>query len=115
MLFAAVLLVSKALVSRGALQLAVAGVAALQLAGSLAAGVALGVLLVQYARLVRGHEAAWLAAAAFLAAAATRLLHLEPLLIGLEIGRASCRERGGVSGGGGAGKKQRVRARLRDR
>src|SRR5205823_3915028 len=82
-LFAAVLLVCKTLVSRGALQLAVAGVAALQLAGSLAAGVALGALLVQYARLVRGHEAAWLAAAAFLAAAAARLLHLEPLLIGL--------------------------------
>src|SRR2546429_151277 len=85
-LFAAVLLVSKTLVSRGALQLAVAGVAALQLAGSLAAGVALGVLLVQYARLVRGHEAAWLAAAAFLAAAAARLLHLEPILIGLAAG-----------------------------
>src|SRR2546426_1110037 len=81
-LFAAVLLVSKTLVSRGALQLAVAGVAALQLAGSLAAGVALGALLVQYARLVRGHEAAWLAAAAFLAAAAARLLHLEPIFIG---------------------------------
>src|SRR3989440_4684349 len=56
-LFAAVRLVSKTLVNRGALQLAVAGVAALQLAGSLAAGVALGVLLVQYARLVRAHEA----------------------------------------------------------
>ena len=85
-LFAAVLLVSKTLVSRGALQLAVAGDAALQLAGSLVAGVALGVLLVQYARLVRGHDAAWLAAAAFLAAAAARLLHLEPLLIGLAAG-----------------------------
>src|SRR5438876_1172074 len=85
-LFAAVLLVCKTLVSRGALQLAVAGVAALQLAGSLAAGVALGALLVQYARLVRGHEAAWLAAAAFLAAAAARLLHLEPILIGLAAG-----------------------------
>src|SRR5437773_443267 len=54
-LFAAVLLVSKTLVSRGALQLAVAGDAALQLAGSLVAGVALGVLVVQYARLGRGH------------------------------------------------------------
>src|SRR5947208_3371029 len=84
--FAAVLLVCKTLVSRGALQLAVAGDAALQLAGSLVAGVALGALLVQYARLVRGHDAAWLAAAAFLAAAAARLLHLEPILIGLAAG-----------------------------
>src|SRR2546426_12644050 len=34
----------------------------------------------------RGHEAAWLAAAAFLAAAAARLLHFEPILIGLAAG-----------------------------
>jgi len=86
LLFAAVLLVSKTLVSAGTLQLTVAGVAALELAGSVTVGVALAVLLVQYARLVRGHDAAWLVAAVFLAAAAARLLRLEPLLIGLAAG-----------------------------
>src|SRR3989475_578820 len=51
-LFAAVLLVCKTLVSRGALQLAVAGVAALQLAGSLAAGAAPWALLLAGLRVV---------------------------------------------------------------
>src|SRR5207248_1445383 len=46
LLFAAVLLVSKTLVSAGTLQLTVAGVAALELAGSVTGGVALAVLLV---------------------------------------------------------------------
>src|SRR6266513_2492388 len=86
LLFAVVLLVSKTLVSAGTLQLTVAGVAALELAGSVTVGVALAVLLVQYARLVRGHDAAGLVAAVFLAAAAARLLRLEPLLIGLAAG-----------------------------
>jgi len=63
-LFTVVLVASKALASAGALRLTVAGVAALELAGSLAAGVALGVLLVLYARLLR----------------------LEPLSIGLAAG-----------------------------
>jgi len=85
-LFTAVLLGSKALASAGALQLTVAGVAALELAGSLAVGVAIGALLAQYTRLLRGPEAAWLVAAALLAAVAARLLRLEPLLIGLAAG-----------------------------
>src|SRR5439155_1714836 len=63
-LFTAVLLGSKALASAGALQLTVAGVAALELAGSLAVGVAIGALLAQYTRLLRGPEAAWLVAVA---------------------------------------------------
>src|SRR5437667_73186 len=85
-LFTAVLLGSKALASAGALQLTVAGVAALELAGSLAVGVAIGALLAQYTRLLRGPEAAWRVAAALLAAVAARLLRLEPLLIGLAAG-----------------------------
>ena len=85
-LFTVVLVASKALASAGALRLTVAGVAALELAGSLAAGGVLGVLLVQYARLVQRHDGLWLGAAAVLAAAAARLLRLEPLLIGLAAG-----------------------------
>src|SRR5256886_16804284 len=73
-LFTAVLLGSKALASAGALQLTGAGVAALELAGSLAGGVALGALLAQEPRLLRGPRTAWPVAAAALAALGPRPL-----------------------------------------
>jgi Kef-type K+ transport system membrane component KefB len=86
MLFALVLAGGKALTSPGALNLAVAGAAVIGLAGSLASGALVGFALSRYARLVPRDTASLLVATAFVAAAAARLAHLEPVLVGLAAG-----------------------------
>ena len=85
-LFTLVLVVSKALASAGALNLTVAGLAALRLVGSLAVGLALALGLSRYLRLARRSAALFLVAAALLAAETARLLHLETVLIALAAG-----------------------------
>src|SRR5213594_3043265 len=68
LLFALVLALGKALTSAGALNVAVAGTAILQLLGSAAAGTLLGYALGQYLGLVRRDSAVFLVATAFVAA-----------------------------------------------
>src|SRR6184192_1476424 len=77
LLFALVLAVGKALTSAGALNVAVAGTAILQLLGSAAAGTLLGYALGQYLGLVRRDSGVFLVATAFVAAEVARLTHLE--------------------------------------
>src|SRR2546430_12236900 len=74
LLFALVLAAGKALTSAGALNVAVAGTAILQLLGSAAAGTLLGYALGQYLGLVRRHSAVFLVATAFVAVAGGRAL-----------------------------------------
>src|SRR6266566_3897616 len=77
LLFALVLALGKALTSAGALNVAVAGTAILQL---------LGYALGQYLGLVRRDSAVFLVATAFVAAEVVRLTHLETLIIALAAG-----------------------------
>jgi Kef-type K+ transport system membrane component KefB len=86
LLFALVLTAGKALTSPGALNLAVAGVALIGLAGSLACGALLGYAVSRYERAVPRDTVSLLAATAFVAAVAARLAHLEPVLVGLAAG-----------------------------
>src|SRR6058998_2175048 len=86
LLFALVLALGKALASAGALNVAVARTAILQLVGSAAAGTLLGYALGQYLGLVRQDSAVFLVATAFVAAAVARLMHLEVLIIALAAG-----------------------------
>src|SRR5881628_2748523 len=81
LLFALVLAVGKALTSAGALNVAVAGTAILQLVGSAAAGKLLGYALGQYLGLLRRESGVFLVATAFVAAEVARLMHLEALII----------------------------------
>ena len=87
-LFALVLTAGKALTSPGALTLAVAGWALGGLVGSLASGALLGFAVSRVERVVPRDTVALLAAMAFVAAAAARLVHLEPVLVGLAAGFA---------------------------
>src|SRR5437879_4474929 len=74
------------LTSAGALNVAVAGTAILQLLGSAAVGTLLGYALGQYLGLVRRDSAVFLVATAFVAAEVARLTHLETLIIALAAG-----------------------------
>src|SRR2546426_10258950 len=86
LLFALVLALGKALTSAGALNVAVAGTAILQLLGSAAVGTLLGYALGQYLGLVRRDSGVFLVATAFVAAEGARLTHLEALIIALAAG-----------------------------
>src|SRR5881628_1214588 len=86
LLFALVLALGKALTSAGALNVAVAGTAILQLLGSAAVGTLLGYALGQYLGLVRRDSGVFLVATAFVAAEVARLMHLEALIIALAAG-----------------------------
>src|SRR2546426_536068 len=85
-LFTLVLPVSKPLVSPGAVKLGVAGVAGLELVGSLTVGIVVGYLLGQYLHLGQRRTALLLVAAALLTSEIARALHLEPGLIALAAG-----------------------------
>jgi len=85
-LFTLVLVFGRALGSTGALNVAVAGTAILQLVGSAAAGTLLGFALGRYLSLVRRDTVLFLVATAFVAAAVARLVHLETLIIALAAG-----------------------------
>src|SRR2546428_636638 len=85
-LFTLVLLVSKPLVSPGAVKLGVAGVAGLELMGSLTVGIVVGYLLGQYLHLGQRRTALLLVAAALLTSEIARALRLEPGLIALAAG-----------------------------
>ena len=86
LLFALVLASGRALASAGALNVAVAGTALLQLVGSAVVGTVLGFALGRYLNLVRRHTAFFLVATAFVAAQVARLMHLETLIIALAAG-----------------------------
>src|SRR2546426_2445125 len=86
LLFALVLALGKALTSAGALNVAVAGTAILQLVGSAGLGTLLGYALGQYLGLVRRESGVFLVATAFVAAEVARLMHLETLIIALAAG-----------------------------
>src|SRR6184192_1712160 len=77
LLFALALVLGKALTSAGALNVAVAGTAILQLLGSAAVGTLVGYALGQYLGLVRRDSGVFLVATAFVAAEVARLTHLE--------------------------------------
>jgi len=86
LLFTLVLATGRALASAGALNVAVAGTALLQLVGSAVVGTVLGFALGRYLNLVRRHTALFLVATAFVAAQVARLMHLETLIIALVAG-----------------------------
>jgi Kef-type K+ transport system membrane component KefB len=86
MLFVLVLAAGRAVTSAGALNIAVAGTAIWQLAGSAAVGTLLGFALGRYERLAPRDTALVLVATAFVTAAVARLAHLETLIIGLAAG-----------------------------
>jgi Kef-type K+ transport system membrane component KefB len=86
LLFALVLVAGKPLTSAGALHVAVAGFALLQLGGSLAVGALLGFVLDRSLRLVERDTPLFLIAAAFVAVTVARLSHLEALIIALAAG-----------------------------
>jgi Kef-type K+ transport system membrane component KefB len=85
-LFTLVLAAGKALTSAGALNFAVAGTAAVHLAGSLALGTVLGYLLARYLQVVQRDTALFLVAVAFLAAEIAQLTGLETTLIAVAAG-----------------------------
>jgi Kef-type K+ transport system membrane component KefB len=85
-LFTLVLAAGKALTSAGALNFAVAGTAVVHLAGSLALGTVLGVLLARYLQIVQRDTALFLVAVAFLAAEIAQLTGFETTLIALAAG-----------------------------
>ena len=82
-LLSLVLAVARLFASPGALHLGVAGTALVQLAGSLATGAALGVLVAQYVKLVRRDTGVVLVALAFVTAAAARVLRVDAMLVAL--------------------------------
>ena len=84
--FALVLVFGRALTSAGALNVAVAGTAILQLVGSAAAGALLGFALGRYLSLVRRDTVLFLVVTAFVAAEVARLMQLETLIIALAAG-----------------------------
>ena len=85
-LFALVLAAGTVLTSTGAVRIAVAGIALLDLAGSLAVGALLGFVLGRYQRLVQRDTALFLVAAAFVAVVVARLAGLETIIIALAAG-----------------------------
>ncbi|HEX4627287.1 MAG TPA: cation:proton antiporter [Gemmatimonadales bacterium] len=87
-LFALVLAAGKSLTSPGALNLVVAGIALAGVMGSLATGALSGFALSRCLRVVPRDPWPLVTATAFVAAAAARLLHLEPVIIGLAVGVA---------------------------
>ena len=85
-LLSLVLAVARLLTSAGALNLLVAGTALARLVGSVAVGAALGCALAAYVRHFQRDTALFLVAAAFIAAEAARLVHLETVLVALAAG-----------------------------
>jgi len=86
LLLALVLALGKAVAGPGALNLTLAGTAAVHLFGSVAVGLIVGVLLGTYLRLISGGTTLFLIAAGFLTAAVARGTGLETMLIGLAAG-----------------------------
>jgi Kef-type K+ transport system membrane component KefB len=78
-----VLVIALPFASPGALNVRVAWVTLGRLAGSLATGIVLGALVARYQKLARRNGALLLVAAGFLGATAARVLHVEPVLVGL--------------------------------
>jgi len=78
-----VLVVARPFASPGALNLRAAGVTLGHLAGSLATGMVLGALVARYQELARRNGAMVLVAAGFLGATGARVLHVDPVLVGL--------------------------------
>jgi len=85
-LFTLVLVFGRAFTSAGALNVAVAGTAILQLVGSAAAGALLGFALGRYLSLVQRDTVLFLVVTAFVAAEVARLMQLETLIIALAAG-----------------------------
>lgn len=85
-LFALVLVLGHALTSAGALNVAVAATAILQLVGSAAVGTLLGFALGRYMSLVRRDTALFLVATAFVAAEVAQVTQLETLIVALAAG-----------------------------
>jgi Kef-type K+ transport system membrane component KefB len=85
-LFTLALAAGKAVARAGALNGAVAASAILEIAGSLAVGALLGVVVAQYLRLVRGDTALFLVAAALVTAEVARLAQLETIIVALAAG-----------------------------
>jgi len=81
-----VLAVARLLTSAGAVNLLVAGTALAHLVGSVAVGAALGYALAAYVRSFKWDTALLLVAAAFIAAEAAQLVHLETVLVALTAG-----------------------------
>jgi Kef-type K+ transport system membrane component KefB len=85
-LFTLALAAGKAFARAGALNGAVVASALLDIAGSLAGGAILGVVLAQYLRLVRGDTTLFLVATALVMAEVARLAQLETIIVALAAG-----------------------------
>src|SRR5947199_65945 len=85
-LLSLVLAVARLVTSAGAVNLLVAGTALAHLVGSVAVGAALGYALAAYVRSFKRATALLLVAAAFIAAEAAQLMHLETVLVALTAG-----------------------------
>ncbi len=85
-LFTLALAAGKAVARAGALNATVAASAILELAGSLAGGAVLGVVVGQYLRLVRGDTGLFLVATALVTAEVARLAQLETIIVALAAG-----------------------------
>lgn len=85
-LFALVVAGAKVLASAGAVRLGIAGLAGLELGGSVAVGSALGYLMSRYLRVVDRDTALFLVAVGCLAALAGRVLRLEATLLAIAAG-----------------------------
>ena len=85
-LLSLVLAVARLVTSAGAVNLLVAGTALAHLVGSVAVGAALGYALAAYVRSFKRDTALLLVAAAFIAAEAAQLMHLETVLVALTAG-----------------------------
>ena len=86
MCFTLVLVAARPLVSQGALHLAVAWAALVQLVSSLAVGAGMGWVVARYLRAVQRDTSLFLVALAFFTAEIGRRLGLEPMLIALAAG-----------------------------
>src|SRR3989449_5762219 len=85
-LLSLVLAVARLVTSAGAVNLLVAGTAVAHLVGSVAVGAALGYALAAYVRSFKRDTGLLLVAAAFIAAEAAQLMHLETVLVALTAG-----------------------------
>src|SRR5437899_153607 len=85
-LLSLVLAVARLVTSAGAVNLLVAGTALAHLVGSVAVGAALGYALAAYVRSFKRDTALLLVAAAFIAAEAAQLVHLETVLVAVTAG-----------------------------
>ncbi|MEX2155327.1 MAG: cation:proton antiporter [Gemmatimonadales bacterium] len=109
LLLVLVLALAQPLASVGSVRPGISGIAFLPLAGSLAAGVFLGVAIAQYVKVIGRYMALVLVAVAFIVVQGVRLVGLEAVLIALAAGCTIVNASPTEGGGGGS---ERLRTEL---